>query len=149
MRQSPLPRSRTEEGSTLPLTIFFGALALVLVLLVAAATSLYLERKRLFSLADGSALVGAEAFELADIGLGGEGPQVRLDDDAVAAAVRDYLADNQPDSLDSLVLERADSPDGHSARVTLSSFWRPPLLGLLLPEGLRIEVTSVARALFS
>ena len=46
-----------DEGSTLPLVIFFGFLGLLVVLLVTAATSLYLEKKRLFTLADGAALV--------------------------------------------------------------------------------------------
>ena len=49
---------RVEDGSTLLLTIFYAALALVLILLVVAATSLYLERKRLYTLADGASLVG-------------------------------------------------------------------------------------------
>ena len=57
-------RMRDDEGSILPLTIFYGVLSLVLILLVVAATSLYIERKRLFTLADGAALVGAEAFPL-------------------------------------------------------------------------------------
>lgn len=51
-----------DDGSTMPLVIFFGFLSLVLVLLVVAASSLYLERKRLFAVADGAALSGAEAF---------------------------------------------------------------------------------------
>ena len=56
-----------DEGSTLPLIIFFGMLSMILVLIVVAASSLYLERKRLFTLADSAALVGAEAFELAAV----------------------------------------------------------------------------------
>ncbi len=56
-----------DEGSILPLIAGYGALALVVVLLVTAANSLYIERKRLFSLADGAALVGAESFELSAV----------------------------------------------------------------------------------
>ena len=60
-------RIRDEDGSTLPLIIFYAALSLALILLVVAATSLYLERKRLFTLADGASLVGAESFSLGDV----------------------------------------------------------------------------------
>ncbi|MCC6269748.1 MAG: hypothetical protein IT190_00550, partial [Microbacteriaceae bacterium] len=62
-----------DRGSMLPLTIFYGFLSTVLILLVVAATSLYLERKRLFTLADGAALVAAEAFELDDVIMTPEG----------------------------------------------------------------------------
>lgn len=86
----PRPWSRklaADDGSTLPLIIFFGMLSLVLILLVVAATSLYLERKRLFTVADGAALVGAEAFELADVGPTSEGYRPTLSSGEVASAV--------------------------------------------------------------
>lgn len=134
---------RGERGSTLPLTIFYAVLALILVLLVTAATALYLERKRLLTLADGAALVGAEAFALTDST--DHRPQLRSRD--VAAAVSGYLG-SAPSDFDGLAVEAADSPDGVSARVTLSSYWRPPVLTVFVPEGMRIEVTATARSVF-
>lgn len=142
-------RARDEEGSTLLLTIFYGMLSLTLILLVAAATSLYLERKRLFTLADGAALVGAEAFELGDVQVTPDGPRVTLQSADVASAVSQYVAANEPATLDSVAIESAGSIDGRSATVTLSAYWRPPVLSLLVPEGFRIEVTAVARSVFS
>jgi hypothetical protein len=139
----------SDEGSTLVLTIFYGFLGLVLILLVVAATSLYLERKRLFTLADGAALVGAEAFELADVVATPAGHRPVLDSGRVAAAVDGYLAGNPIADFEALAIERADSADGHSATVTLSAYWRPPVVSLLVPEGLRIEVTAIARSVFS
>ena len=47
-----------------------------------------------------------------------------------------------------LAVERAESTDGRSATVGLSAYWRPPLVTLLVPEGIRIEVTAVARSVF-
>jgi hypothetical protein len=38
--------------------------------------------------------------------------------------------------------------DGRSATVTLSALWRPPIVSLLVPEGIPIEVTAVARSVF-
>lgn len=136
---------RDDEGSTLLLTIFYGFLSLVLVLLVVAASSLYLERKRLFTLADGAALVGAEAFDLSDVTVTPSGPRLQLENADVAAAVSDYVA-STPSGFESLSIDRALTVDGRSATVTLSAFWRPPLVSLLVPQGIPIEVTAVARS---
>jgi hypothetical protein len=141
-------RLRDDEGSTLPLTIFFGFLSLVLVLLVVPATSLYRERTRLFTLADGAALVGAEAFELAHVRATAAGFRPTLESADVAAAVTAYLAGHPADFAD-LAIDRAETVDGRSATVELSATWHPPVLSLLVPEGLRIEVTAVARSVFS
>ena len=140
---------REEGGSTLPLMVFYGFLSLVLVMLVVAATSLYLERKRLFTLADGAALVGAEAFDLDRVSLAGGGPRPVLETPDVAAAVRDYLASVPTGDFESLSVERAETLDGRSATVALSAYWRPPMLSMLVPEGFRIDVTAVARSIFS
>lgn len=142
-------RLRDEEGSTLPLVIFFGALALALVLIVAAASSLYLERKRLFTLADGAALVGAEAFELSELLPSPSGAlRPRLTPGPVSAAVDQYLTGNPVGAFDGLAVDQATTLDGSSATVTLSSVWHPPVVTLFVPEGLRIEATSTARAVF-
>lgn len=142
----PLPGwDNTEEGSILPLLAAFAALALALILVVAAASSLYLERKRLYTLADAAALAAAQSFALDSVEVdsdGGVRPVLTTDD--VEDSVRDYLAD-LPNALEGLAVDEASTPDGTSARVSLSAVWRPPLASPLLPEGIRISVTSVAR----
>ncbi len=139
---------KEEEGSLLPLTIFYGFLSLVLILLVVAATSLYLERKRLFTVADGAALVGAEAFALDDVSVTGGAPRPTLRPAQVRSAVADYLADVPQGRFESLRLESASTADGRSAIVRLSAYWRPPVVSLLLPEGIRLDVTAVGRSVF-
>jgi hypothetical protein len=139
---------KSDDGSTLPLTVFYTGLCLALVLLVVSATSLYLERKRLFTLADGAALVGAEAFDLADVHATPEGFRPTLETRDVAAAVTSYLASFPTAEFDSLAVDRADSSDGRSATVSLSAEWHPPVLSVLVPAGIRIEVTAVARSVF-
>lgn len=141
-------RLRDEEGSTLPLVAGFGALALALVLVAAAASSLYLERKQLFTLADGAALVGAEAFDLADVAIGSGSPEVLLDPAEVHRDVTGFLAATPNGGFEGLVLEEATTRDGESATVTLSAVWRPPIVTVFFPEGLRIEATATARAVF-
>lgn len=139
---------RADDGSTLPLTIFYGFLCLALILLVVAATSLYLERKRLYTLADGAALVGAEAFPLDAVTATSRGFRPTLRTPDVAAAVSNYVTTNPIGTFESLHLDRAETVDGRSATVMLSAYWRPPMLSVLVPAGFRLEVTAVARSIF-
>lgn len=139
---------RSDDGSTLPLTIFYGMLSLLVVLMVVAATSLYLERKRLFTLADGAALVGAESFDLDDVVRTPLGYRPTLTTESVALAATAYVQDNRGRGFSDLTIERAESTDGRSATVSLSSYWQPPVVTLLLPDGVPIEVTTVARSVF-
>lgn len=132
----------TDEGSILPLVAGFGALCLALILIVVSATSLYLERKRLFSVADAAALTGAEAFAVDD---GAGGPA--LTSAAVLVAVERYLAEAPP-GFDGLRVEHAGALDSTSATVTLSALWRPPILSVFVPDGIRIEVSTVGRTVY-
>ena len=139
-------RQRDDAGSILPLIVFYGFLSLVLVLLVVAATSLYLERKRLFTVADGAALVGAEAFDLDSVVIEADGPKIVLRSEDVAAAVNEYVAANTPGTLEGVRVEAAETTDGSSATVQLSAYWRPPVVVLFVPDGLRLDATVVARS---
>ena len=143
-----LRRAQNEDGSTLILAIFYGMLSLLLILLVTAATSLYLERKRLYSLADAAALVGAEAFELSSVSIDGGEPTLTLRSPQVRESVSAFLDANPVGTFQQLVLEDAVSHDGKSATVTVSSAWQPPVLTLFVPDGIRLEVTAVARSVF-
>lgn len=137
-----------DDGSILPMICFYAAFALVLTLIVASATSLYLERKRLFTLADGAALVGAESFDLSAVVVSPSGPRVELKPAQVRAAVRTYLDANPIGRFESLSLDEATTLDGRSAQVTVSAIWRPPVVTLFVPEGMRIDATAVSRTVF-
>jgi Putative Flp pilus-assembly TadE/G-like len=140
--------ARDDEGSILPLICFFGALALLVTLLVASATSLYLERKRLFTLADGAALVGAESFDLSDVSATSHGLNIELIPGDVRHAVNDYLHGNPIGRFEALHLDEATTLDGRSAQVTVSAIWRPPVVTLFVPAGMRIDATAVSRTVF-
>lgn len=128
--------------------MLFGAIALVLILVTAASTSLYLERKRLLTLADGAALAAAEAFPLDTVAVGAEELRPVLTPDQVERAVREYLASAPHEPFEDLTVTTATSEDGHSATVSLGAFWRPPMLAAVLPSGVPLEVTAVARSVF-
>jgi hypothetical protein len=141
-------RLRDDSGSTLPLVIFYGFLALALVLIVAAASSLYVERKRLFTLADDAALVGAESFDLDSVTFTAHGPRPVLQPAQVHAAVMSYVVGNPIDEFEGLVVTRATTVDGESATVTVSAVWHPPVVTVFVPGGMRIDATAVARSVF-
>ena len=142
-----VPRGvRSDDGSSLILVIFAGVLCAALVLAVAAATSLYLERKRLFSLADAAALVGAESFDLGSVTVVNGHAVPHLTPHRVRVAVTAFVASATPRDLSNVHVDSARTPDGRSAMVTLSTMWHPPLVTFLMPAGLRIDVTSTARS---
>lgn len=135
-----------EDGSIQVLLLGYLMVLLVVVSVVTAATSLYLERKRLFSLADAAALASAEAFDLDDVAVTDGRVRVGLRSDRVREACSQFLADAAPTAqFDQLVLVEADSPDSRSAAVRLQATWHPPLIGAFLPLSIPVAVTSHAR----
>ncbi|GAA4179141.1 pilus assembly protein TadG-related protein [Gryllotalpicola koreensis] len=141
-------RLKGDDGSILPLVFGFFAIALALVLVVTAATSLYLERSRLYTLADGAALAGADSFALDNAALDGDGGlQPHLDGAKVEQAASDYLSAATQGRRGRVVLVSAGSPDGRSARVRLAEDWRPPLFSVFVPHGVHLEVEGSARPL--
>jgi hypothetical protein len=143
------PGLRSEDGSTIILTIGFAAVALALVFVGVAATSLYVEHKRLLALADSLAATAAESFSIDEVVLLADG-SVRpvLDDARVRRSAGDALAQNGQGELSGVVIDDAVTTDGRSAEVTLSSDWHPPMVTVFVPAGLRIEATASARSVF-
>lgn len=140
--------NRQEEGSILPLVAGYVALALALIVVVVAATSLYLTRSRLYAVADGAALAAAESFPLDAVTVDPDGTvRARLAETLVDQAAAAYLT-AAPTRVEGLHLVESGTPDGRSAVVRLAATWRPPLISALLPAGVPIEVTSTARTAF-
>ncbi|QDZ16715.1 hypothetical protein FPZ11_05450 [Humibacter ginsenosidimutans] len=139
-------RLRDDRGSVLPLIIGYAVLCLVVVLSVTAITSLYLERERLYALADSAALAGAESYSLTDVRVVNGSPHPVLEPRAVRDAVQDFVGTAAADGFDGLRVERADTADGRSATVRLSAVWHPPVVSPFVPKGFRIDVTASARS---
>ena len=122
-------------------------LGLAIILVVAFATTLYLERKRLFTLADGAALAAAEAWALDSVRVEEDRLALDLTEADAQRAAGDFLA-NAVTDLDDVVLVSATSADGRSATVTLRSVWHAPISTDLVPVAVPIEVTVTARSVF-
>ena len=127
-----------EDGSILPLTIGYAIIALVLVLVCADATSLYLAHKRLDALADAAALAGADGFALS---ADAQGAHARLVGDEVRAQALGLI----DEVGGTAVLVQAGTPDGASARVRVRDQWHPPVLTLFVPDGITLQAEATSR----
>jgi len=127
------PSEGRESGQIMLLTIGVVLLALGLVLAVASASSVHLERKRLYDAADQIALDAADRldqdlyFQRQQEGLP---PAVVLSDAQVRDAVTAVLTDS-PElfaGYQEVRVVSASTPDGRTAEVVLRARVRPTLL---------------------
>lgn len=136
---------RDEEGSSLILIIFAGLIGLGVIIGTVAATSLYIERKRLFTVADGAALVSAEAFKLDDVQVIDGQAHITLSDSAVMEQASHYLSIIPEQDSRGVQIVSARTPDGVSSEVVLRKTWHPPVVSMLMPSGIEITVSAIAR----
>ncbi|MGA1563957.1 MAG: hypothetical protein ACO35C_04980 [Pontimonas sp.] len=129
------------------LPLFAGAalLLVAVVLGVVAATSLLVERQRLYALADATAIYASESFDPSLVTREGPRSRAPLSSAVVRTSALKFLARVGDEGVDSLRLESAGTPDGWHAEVSLSSLWSPPVISYFFPDGLRIEVDSRAQ----
>ena len=135
----------SERGSMMPLLGGAAVLLLVMVIGVAGATSLLVERQRLYSLADGAAIYASENFDPAQVSRVGSRSRAPLTSSRVQQSAKEFLQRVGSEDLDSVRLESARTPDGWHAEVTLSSLWSPPVVSEFLPEVLRLRVDARAQ----
>ena len=136
---------RDDEGSILPLIAGFGAVCLALVLIVTAATSLYLERKRLFTVADCGSPRRCRSRSMPRTRP--RGPALTSDQvEACRGRVPRRRRRCPASSRSGSSMRRAI--DATSATVTLSAIWHPPVVSAFVPDGMRIQVTTTGRTVF-
>ena len=143
------------------LVLGYTVVVLLLVTVVAGATSVHLTRHRLMAVADAAALDAADALDVPAFYTSGVAatsvdPQVPVDpvplsDASVRASVAQYLAVAAPlQSFPAPALGAGTgSPDGVTAQVTLTTTARIPLVSAVLRPwagGLPVTVTARARA---
>lgn len=123
--------SNPEEGSIAPLIVGMLALLLLIGSVTVAITGAYLQTQHLQDVAD------AQANSITRT--------MRTPDEASGSAAWEYasayLAEVQPgQDFQALRLENVSVDSDHSVHVYLSARIRPPLLSILVPDG--IEVTA-------
>lgn len=129
--QSRALASGPEEGSIAPLIVGMLALLLLIGSVTVAITGAYLQTQHLQDVAD------AQANSITRT--------MRTPDEASGSAAWEYasayLAEVQPgQDFHALRLENVSVDSDHSVHVYLSARIRPPLLSILVPDG--IEVTA-------
>ncbi|AJT42966.1 hypothetical protein UM93_07500 [Psychromicrobium lacuslunae] len=126
------------------LAIGYMLLSLMIVATVTAASALYIESKKLLSVADGAAAAAADQISLNN---SQSHPGLHLDSNVVISAaqqyLKDYVASGEFDQLS--ISAGTGSPDGQSARVVLTAVAHPPILSLLIPDGIPISAESTSR----
>jgi hypothetical protein len=126
-------------------------LALLVATVVVGISSVYIEHKRLLSLADGASLAAADSYTLGEVEAAGGSPSAILGSERVRNVASDFVSRNPAarrfDELS--VTSGTGSPDGSTAVVVLSAAVHPPVVNFLVPDGIRIEASSAARSRLS
>jgi len=140
-----------EDGQVGVLIIGYLLLTLLVLAVVLAASAVYLGHTRLLSVADGAALAAADNFTIdtgAPIDTGGQARQPVLDAGSVRSSVEGYLErTGAGQRFTSLAVDASTgTPDGRTAQVVLTAVVRPPLVTVLVPEGIPITATADARS---
>lgn len=144
----PEPKKPKEDGQMIVLIIGYVTLALLVVTVVIGISSVYLEHKRLLSLADGASLAAADSYTLGEVAGDDGTPSAVLGSGRVRSVAADFIA-RSPSSarFDQLAVSAATgSPDGSTAVVVLSAAVHPPVVNFLVPDGIAIEAVSTARS---
>ncbi|MDR7189512.1 putative membrane protein [Microbacterium sp. BE35] len=131
-------RDPDDGGSVLILTLGYAVLAIAVILVCTAATSLYLAQKQLDAVADAAALAAADGFDLTVVG--GE-PVATLTDAGVRREAEAMMGALDPEAR----LVSASTPDGVSARVRVAGQWQPPIVTVFVPGGVALESTATSR----
>lgn len=126
----------------------YVALALLVATVVIGITAVYLEHKRLLSLADGASLAAADSYTLGEVASTGGTPSAVLNPARVRNVAADFVARSPASQRFSglSVTGATGTPDGSTAVVVLTAAVHPPVVNFLVPDGIRIEATSTARS---
>lgn len=146
-----LRRTRSDEGTIGILTLGFTVLALMLILVVSAATAVHLTRLRLTHLADELAEDAADAVDTADyFGASATSPEaLDLATSAMTEAVQRHVGQRGIAPLEGAHVVSVEAIDDSTARVTVE-ITVYPLFGVeaLMPfaDGITLRATGQARS---
>lgn len=128
-----------DTGSVLLLGIGLLAVCLLALVVVVDASSAFLQRRALVSLADAAALAGAQSIDLDTYYRQGSTIGTRLEPAAVSAAARAQVlrgADSAPTRIESI------ATDGVTVRVRLTRPLVLPFLGAAITDVVRVESSA-------
>lgn len=137
-----------ESGQITIMVIGYLLLSLLVAVVVMAVSAVYIEHKKLLSVADGAALSAADTFKVASIQAEEGEPAPALDSPSVARAAAGYLERSDAGArFNELDVDAATgAPDPRTARVVLTAVVHPPVVNFVVPDGIPIVATADARA---
>ena len=143
-------RYRDDRGTIGILTLGFAVVALLLILVVSAATAVHVIRLRLMHLADELAEDAADAVNTGGyFAAGAGGSDLGLADDLMLDVVTRHVAERGTGHLEGVHLVSIDAADDSTASVTIEVVVYP-LFGVeaLMPfaDGITLRATGEARA---
>lgn len=141
-------RETDENGQLMVMILGYVTLALLVATVVIGISAVYLEHKRLLSLADGASLAAADSYTLGEVSAQGGSPSAVLNPARVRNVAADFVARSPASQrFSSLAVAGATgTPDGSTAVVVLTAAVHPPVVNFLIPDGIPIEATSTARS---
>lgn len=141
-------RIKDETGQMMVMILGYVTVALLVTTVVIGISSVYLEHKRLLSLADGASLAAADSYTLGEVDTQRGSPSATLNPARVRNVAADFVSSSPAaQRFNGLAVTSATgSPDGATAVVVLTAAVHPPVVNFLVPDGIRIEATSTARS---
>ncbi len=152
LRTCPLLRRscnpEDDQGQIMVLIIGYVVLSLLVVTVVMAVSSVYIGDKRLLAVADSAAVAAADTFSLGQVKMTEGAPVTILNDQAVNNAVASYLNRTAAaERFNDLAVDPATgTADSRTAHVVLTAVVHPPIVNVLVPDGIPIAVVSDARS---
>jgi hypothetical protein len=115
---------------------------------VLAVSTVYIEHKKLLSMADGASVAAADSYTLGQVESSAGSPTTVLNGSRVRSVVTDYLTQNNAFArFEGLSVDPSTgSTDGSTAVVVLNAAVHPPIVNFLVPDGIAIRAESTARA---
>ncbi|BCW55163.1 MULTISPECIES: pilus assembly protein TadG-related protein [unclassified Arthrobacter] len=141
-------RESDQSGQVMVMILGYITLALLVATVVVGISAVYLEHKRLLSLADGASLAAADSYTLGEVTSQGGSPSAVLNPARVRNVAADFVSRSPASQRFSglAVAATTGTPDGSTAVVVLTADVHPPVVNFLVPDGIRIEATSTARS---
>lgn len=149
MDRQNLGPSHDESGQSMILIIGMVAIALLVISVVLAATSVNAQARKLLSVADGAVAAAADNFELrAD---GANDATLHLNPAQVRAAASKYITDVGASSQfgNLHIISASVQGDTLTAHLKLGAVVHPPIIGWIVPSGVAISVEAKARTLLT
>ena len=136
-----------ERGAVGVLALGLCVILLLLSVTVMAVSSVYIEQRKLQLLADQCA--DAATTRVADFEADGARPGVTLDPGQVASATQEVIG-GVGHGVDAVAIAPGTGVvDASTARVELTARAHPPLVGWVVPDGVRIRAESSSRVVLT